>query len=157
MAVTFATETDARQVFSVAKVSRRPATLDFVVSTKSLPHEQNEQVRALMRKILADEFGGVVTHAAKALGISHSIIHEMLAGSRGAGTKVLRALSTHTGRSIDDILHGIGKRLGYHLNEADWWLCTAAFVHLAVRAGRATWYPTWFVGAIPSEIVALWP
>lgn len=58
---------------------------------------------------------------------------------------------------VHELLHGIGKRLGYHLNEADWWLCTAAFVHLAVRAGRATWYPTWFVGAIPSEIVALWP
>ena len=104
------------------------------------PHEQNEQVRALMRKILADEFGGVVTHAAKALGISHSIIHEMLAGSRGAGTKVLRALSTHTGRSIDDILHGIGKRLGYHLNEGGLVALHAAFVHLAVRAGATTWY-----------------
>lgn len=131
MAVTFATETNARQVFSVAKVSTRAGTLDFVASTKSLPHEQNENVRVLLRKILAEEFGGTVTHAAKALGISHSIIHELL--------------------------HGIGKRLGYHLSEADWWLCTAAFVHLAVRAGRATWYPTWFVGAIPSEIVALWP
>lgn len=114
MAVTFATETNARQGFSVANVSMRRGRLDFVASTKALPHEQNEQVRALMRKILAEEFGGTVTHAAKALGISHSIIHEMLSGSRGAGTKVL-------------------------------------------RAGRATWYPTWFVGAIPAEIVALWP
>lgn len=71
-----------------------------------------------MRKILADEFGGVVTHAAKALGISHSIIHEMLAGSRGAGTKVLRALSTHTGRSIDDILHGIERDPGSREGDA---------------------------------------
>ena len=112
MAVTFATETNARQGFSVANVSMRRGRLDFVASTKALPHEQNEQVRALMRKILAEEFGGTVTHAAKALGISHSIIHEMLSGSRGAGTKVLRALSEHPGRSIDDILHGVERERG---------------------------------------------
>ena len=45
----------------------RRGRLDFVASTKALPHEQNEQVRAL---------------------------------------------SEHTGRSIDDILHGVERERG---------------------------------------------
>lgn len=60
-----------------------------------------------------------------------------------------RLVATH------ETLHVVGLRLGVARCEADWWLATAALVHLAVREGRSLRYPTWFVGAIPAEIVAL--
>lgn len=92
-----------------------------MASAKSLPANEQERVRALLRAIV-DQHGGVVLHASKALGVSHSLVHEVLGGGRGAGTKLLRALSEHTGRSIDDILNGVerdpapreGDRLGDH-------------------------------------------
>lgn len=76
----------------------------------------------MLLRAIVDQHGGVVLHAAKALGVSHSLVHEVLGGGRGAGTKLLRALSEHTGRSMDDILRGIerdrgpreSERLGAH-------------------------------------------
>lgn len=91
---------------SVAKVSRGAGTILPMASAKSLPADEQERVRALLRAIV-DQHGGVVLHASKSLGVSHSLVHEVLSGGRGAGTKLLRALSEHTGRSIDDILRGI--------------------------------------------------
>lgn len=60
-----------------------------------------------------------------------------------------RLVGTH------ETLHVVGLRLGVNRCEADWWLATAALVHLAVREGREMRFPTWFVGAIPVEIVEL--
>lgn len=60
-----------------------------------------------------------------------------------------RLIATH------ELLHCAALRRGLTRCEADWWLATAALVHLAVRHGRALRFPTWFVGAIPAEIVAL--
>lgn len=54
-----------------------------------------------------------------------------------------------------ELLHSAGARLGVRHTEADWWLATAAVAHLAVRGGGALRFPTWFVGEIPREIVAL--
>lgn len=79
---------------------------------RALPQEQTENVRALMRKILDEDFGGVVLHASRKLGISRSLIKEILDGGRGAGNKTLTALSEHTGRSRDDILNGVERERG---------------------------------------------
>lgn len=56
---------------------------------------------------------------------------------------------------VHETLHVAGKRLGVRRCEADWWLATAALVHLAVREGREMRFPVWFVGEIPVEIVHL--
>jgi hypothetical protein len=56
---------------------------------------------------------------------------------------------------VHELLHVAAIRLDVTRCEADWWLATAAVVHLAVREGRALRFPVWFVGAIPREIVAL--
>jgi hypothetical protein len=57
--------------------------------------------------------------------------------------------------AFHELLHVVGGRLGFTVCEADWWLATAAVVHLAVREGGALRFPVWFVGEIPVEIVAL--
>lgn len=54
---------------------------------------------------------------------------------------------------LHELLHGVGKRFGVTACEADWWVCTAGAVHLAVVQGRELWWPTWFVGAIPRALV----
>jgi len=66
--------------------------LEPVQHTKALTPEQNDRIREL------------VTHAGKALGISHSMLHEIVEGRRGAGMRMLQALSKHTGRTVDDLL-----------------------------------------------------
>ncbi len=57
--------------------------------------------------------------------------------------------------AFHELLHVMGKRLGFTACEADWWLATAAVVHLAARDGGALRFPVWFVGEIPVEVVAL--
>lgn len=73
-------------------------------TSKALTHEQNEALRSVLRGIVEKDFGGVKLRAAKALGISHSLLTEILAGHRGAGTKMLTAISNYTRRSIDDLM-----------------------------------------------------
>ena len=91
-------------------------------SDKALPADQTENVRALLRKLLDEDFGGVVLRASEKLKLSRSLIKEILDGGRGAGNKTLTALSDYTGRTRDDILNGVerdpapreGDRLGDH-------------------------------------------
>lgn len=63
-------------------------------------------MREVLRGIIASDFEGVLLRAAKSFDVSHTILSEILSGGRGAGMKVLAALSKHTGRTIDDILYG---------------------------------------------------
>ncbi len=89
-------------------------------STKALQPDQNERLREVLRKIVA-EHDGVVSRAAKTIGVSHSLIFEVLDGRRGAGTKLLQALSDYTGRSTDDLLGREVRveREGQELHEGD--------------------------------------
>lgn len=76
-------------------------------SDKALPADQTENVRALLRKLVNDDFGGVILRASEKLKLSRSLIKEILDGGRGAGNKTLTALSDYTGRTRDDILNGV--------------------------------------------------
>ena len=70
---------------------------------KSLSHEQNEHLRGILKKLVDEEFGGVDTRAAKALGVSQPLVSVFLNGGGGAGPKLIQAIADYTGRSIDDL------------------------------------------------------
>lgn len=70
---------------------------------KSLRDDQNERVRAIVRELVAKEFAGNATAAARALGVRQSLVSEFLSGARGAGPKLINGIAEHTGRSIDDL------------------------------------------------------
>jgi hypothetical protein len=76
------------------------------VSTKSLDPERNKAARAFVRSLIDRDFGGLVTAAAKRWGLSHSIVYEFLNGTRGAGIKLLDAVSRYSGVSIEEIVGG---------------------------------------------------
>ena len=72
--------------------------------TKSLMAEQTEHVRGLAQKIVAEDFDGNVSRAAKALGISQSTLQILLAQKRGAGQVVLNAIANYRQMTIDSVL-----------------------------------------------------
>jgi hypothetical protein len=74
------------------------------VRPKGLSPERNAHVRAFVQELIDREFEGNVLRASKALGLSNSILYEFLRGSRGAGIKLLEALSDYTKKSIPTIL-----------------------------------------------------
>lgn len=78
------------------------ATLDGM-ATKSLRPEQNERLREIVRDLIARNFAGNGTAAAKALGVTQGLVSEFLSGGRGAGPKLIQGLADYTGRSIDDL------------------------------------------------------
>ena len=75
----------------------------MATNSKSLPDEQNERLRGIVRELVAREFQGNASHAARAFGVTQSLVSEFLAGARGAGPKLLGGIATHTGRSIDEL------------------------------------------------------
>lgn len=77
-----------------------------MASPRALRPQDNEHVRELLRATINRDFEGVASRCATKFGVSHTIISEILSGNRGAGWKVLQALSQHTGITIDDILSG---------------------------------------------------
>lgn len=95
--------TNRAQDLAVAKVTTAFGTLGAVQHNKALSPEQNDHIRGVLEKII-EEHDGVVSRAAKVLGVSHSLLFEIRDGRRGAGTKVLTALAQYTGRSIDDLM-----------------------------------------------------
>lgn len=74
------------------------------VSEKSLTPDRNEHLRALVTELVRTDFDGNRASAARGLKVSQSYIQEFLGGSRGAGRKLLEALSDYTKRSVDDML-----------------------------------------------------
>jgi hypothetical protein len=75
-----------------------------VARTKKLRPEDNERARAFVAHIVERDFKGVELTAAKAFGISQSMLHEFLAGSRGAGMNILLAIADHAGVGVDVVL-----------------------------------------------------
>lgn len=47
------------------------------------------RLRAIAQRLVDERYDGKVTKAAEALGISHPMLLEFLAGTRGAGMKLL--------------------------------------------------------------------
>lgn len=72
-------------------------------SGKSLRDDQNDRVREIVRELVAKEFAGNATAAARAFGVRQSLVSEFLSGARGAGPKLINGIAEHTGRSIDDL------------------------------------------------------
>jgi hypothetical protein len=72
--------------------------------TKALREEENEAVRAFVRNIIRDRFDGNQSAAAKKWGVTQPMISDLLSRKRGAGMKLLSAVSTYSGISIDQIL-----------------------------------------------------
>jgi hypothetical protein len=75
-----------------------------VARTKALLAGENEHARAFLRQIVRDEFKDVESRAAKAIGISQSMLHEFLSGTRGAGNVVLTAIANYAGVTVDAVL-----------------------------------------------------
>lgn len=72
--------------------------------TKALREEENEAVRAFVRAIIKDRFENNQSAAAKKWGVTQPTISDLLSRKRGAGMKLLSAVSTYAGVSIDQIL-----------------------------------------------------
>lgn len=92
------------------------------MGSKSLQPDQNERIRRELRAWIDKEHAGNDKAAAKALGISQSLVSEFLAGGRGAGPKLINAFATHAGRSIDD-LYGrppVGSKILRLGDRTDW-------------------------------------
>lgn len=72
--------------------------------SKALNPAENELVTRMIQQILNDDFGGVVVRTAKALGVSHATIFDLLGGKRGAGMHLLTALANYKRIPIEQIL-----------------------------------------------------
>lgn len=96
-----------------------------MASHRALPLDQNEHVRALVRKIVDEDFDGKLTPASHAFGVSHAAVSDLLNGKRGAGAKLLEGVARYRRISIDEVLgratvhydpveHREGDRVGDH-------------------------------------------
>jgi transcriptional regulator with XRE-family HTH domain len=164
----------------VATATSHGLTFPRMASDRALPPAQNDALRRRLRDLVATKYGGTITHAARALGVSHATLSDVLSGNRGVGQKLLNGMADVTGSTIDallgrsveleiplrgdvrernlacahELLHGLGLRLGLYLNETDWWLCTAAFVAVAAQSEEgALLYPFWMLEAVPSHLI----
>jgi len=72
--------------------------------SKALNPAENELVTRMIQQILDEDFGGVVVRTAKALGVSHATIFDLLSGKRGAGMHLLTALANYRRIPIEQIL-----------------------------------------------------
>lgn len=72
-------------------------------TTKSLSPAQNEHLREVLRELVAKDFNNNQSAAAKALGVTQSLVSEVLAGGRGVGPKFIQNLADYTGRTIDEL------------------------------------------------------
>lgn len=70
---------------------------------KSLTPAQNEHVREALRELVDKDFNGNQSAAAKSLGVTQSLVSEVLAGGRGVGPKLIQTLADYTGRTIDEL------------------------------------------------------
>lgn len=89
---------------SVATVTAPALTISRMASDRALPQKQNDELRRRLRDLIASKYDGTLTHAAKALGVSHATISDVLSGKRGVGQKLLDGMANVTGQSIDVLL-----------------------------------------------------
>ncbi|TAK30973.1 MAG: XRE family transcriptional regulator [Myxococcaceae bacterium] len=75
-----------------------------MASDRALPPKQNEELRRRLRDLIASKYDGTLTHAAKALGVSHATLSDVLNGKRGVGQKLMNGMANVTGQSIDVLL-----------------------------------------------------
>lgn len=70
--------------------------------------ERNEQLRALVRAVIAEDYGGSARSLARAMNIGPSTLAGFLAGDRGGGMKILDGLSRVLRRDPGQILSAGG-------------------------------------------------
>lgn len=80
--------------------------MTIMVHGKSLSQQQNDNARAFIKSVIDEDFEGKQTDAARKWQLSQSSISGFLSGIRGAGMKLLRAVSEYRGTTIDAILGG---------------------------------------------------
>lgn len=73
-------------------------------SPKALREGENEAVRAFVRDIINQRFNGNQSAAAKAWGVTQPSISDLLSKKRGAGMKLLSAVSRFAGVSIEQLV-----------------------------------------------------
>lgn len=88
----------------VATATPGTITLARMPSDRALPPKQNEELRRRLRYLIATKYDGTLTHAAKALGVSHATLSDVLSGKRGVGQKLLDGMANVTGQSLDVLL-----------------------------------------------------
>lgn len=69
-----------------------------------MPPDRHAVARRVLRDWVDRECAGMTARAAKRLGVSSTLVHEVMSGERGAGMKLLDALADETGRSIDELV-----------------------------------------------------
>jgi len=81
---------------------------EMTAKTKALEKAQNETVRAIARRIVKEQFDDNQSAAARALGISQSMLHEFIADppKRGAGVRMLNGVASYLGWTIDEVVRG---------------------------------------------------
>lgn len=75
-----------------------------MTSPRALSPEVNARLRQRIRDLIASRYGGTARDAARALGVSHATISDVLSGNRGVGHKLLSGLADVTGLSIDVLM-----------------------------------------------------
>ena len=91
-------------MMSVATPTARALTLVRMPSDRALPPKQNEELRRRLRELIATKYDGTLTHAAKALGVSHATLSDVISGKRGVGQKLMNGMANVTGAPVDVLL-----------------------------------------------------
>ena len=91
-------------MMSVATPTAAPNTLVRMASDRALPPKQNEELRRRLRELIATKYDGTLTHAAKALGVSHATLSDVISGKRGVGQKLMNGMANVTGVTVDVLL-----------------------------------------------------
>lgn len=88
----------------VATATGGALTIPRMASDRALPPKQNEELRRRLRELIVSKYDGTLTHAAKALGVSHATLSDVLSGKRGVGQKLMNGMANVTGQSVDVLL-----------------------------------------------------
>lgn len=68
--------------------------------------QQADKLRDHLRVIRAQQFEGNLSAMAREMGVTPAYLSDVLAGKRGVGMKLMRALASYTGESIDALVSG---------------------------------------------------
>ena len=72
--------------------------------SKGMDPEQSAAVRRLLQQLVNDDFKGNESATARALGVSQSLVYEMLSGIRGAGPRLIESIANYRGISFDEVV-----------------------------------------------------
>lgn len=68
--------------------------------------QQADKLRDHLRTIRARRFDGNLSAMAREMGVTPAYLSDVLAGKRGVGMKLMRAMASYTGQSIDALVSG---------------------------------------------------